>query len=246
MIIPMLIRVELTTRSMTRKGRKIRKPIWKAVFSSLVMKAGIRTQVGTSARVFGCSRLARPTNSESSSSSVCLNMNSRSGSSARSSATLSLIWCEVSGSSASVFISFSVGAITNSVRKKAIPISTWLGGARRRAEAGADEAEDDQDPGEAGGDEDQRRDQGQPAEQDQQLDRVAAFEVHPRTVQARSVVEQPTRRPGRATAAKPRPAATGRFPRYPGDRPVGRRLRRLVRRGCRARAPRPRRSCGPG
>ena len=42
-IIPIDISVELTTRSITRNGRKIRKPIWKAVLSSEMMKAGIRT-----------------------------------------------------------------------------------------------------------------------------------------------------------------------------------------------------------
>ena len=42
-IMPMLISVELTTRSMTRNGRKIRKPIWNAVLSSEIVKAGIRT-----------------------------------------------------------------------------------------------------------------------------------------------------------------------------------------------------------
>ena len=54
MIMPMLISVEETIRSMIRNGRKIRKPIWKAVFSSETMKAGISTSVGTSARVCGC------------------------------------------------------------------------------------------------------------------------------------------------------------------------------------------------
>ncbi len=43
MIIPMLISVEETIRSMIRNGRKIRKPISKAIFSSETMKAGIRT-----------------------------------------------------------------------------------------------------------------------------------------------------------------------------------------------------------
>ena len=41
MIIPMLISVEETIRSMIRNGRKIRKPIWNAVLTSLMMKAGI-------------------------------------------------------------------------------------------------------------------------------------------------------------------------------------------------------------
>jgi hypothetical protein len=51
------MRVELTTRSITRNGRKIRKPIWNAVLSSEMMNAGIRTWVGTSARVLTSSTL---------------------------------------------------------------------------------------------------------------------------------------------------------------------------------------------
>ena len=47
-IMPSDIRVDETTRSMIRKGRKIRKPIWKAVLSSLVTKAGSRIEKGTS------------------------------------------------------------------------------------------------------------------------------------------------------------------------------------------------------
>ena len=43
MIIPMLISVEETIRSISRNGRKIRNPISNAVLSSLMMNAGIRT-----------------------------------------------------------------------------------------------------------------------------------------------------------------------------------------------------------
>ena len=46
-IMPSDISVEETTRSMIRKGRKIRKPIWNAVFNSLVTKAGSRIEKGT-------------------------------------------------------------------------------------------------------------------------------------------------------------------------------------------------------
>ncbi len=46
MIMPMLISVEETIRSMIRNGRKIRKPIWNAVLSSETMNAGISTSVG--------------------------------------------------------------------------------------------------------------------------------------------------------------------------------------------------------
>ena len=42
-IMPIDINVDETTRSMIRNGRKIRKPIWKAVLSSEMMNAGIRT-----------------------------------------------------------------------------------------------------------------------------------------------------------------------------------------------------------
>ncbi len=91
MIIPMLISVEETIRSMIRNGRKIKKPIWKAVFSSETMKAGIRTSVGTSARVFGCLSCARLMNSSMSAVRVWRNMNWRIGTSARSSACVVLI-----------------------------------------------------------------------------------------------------------------------------------------------------------
>ena len=40
---PIDISVLDTTRSMIRNGMKTRKPISKAIFSSLTMKAGIRT-----------------------------------------------------------------------------------------------------------------------------------------------------------------------------------------------------------
>ena len=55
-------------------------------------------------------------------------MNSRSGSSARSSAVVVLIWWAISGSTASRLIAVMVGAITKIVRNSAIPTSTWLGG----------------------------------------------------------------------------------------------------------------------
>src|SRR3546814_2044537 len=47
-IMPSAIRVEATTRSMIRNGRKIRNPIWNAVFNSLVTKAGNRMEKGIS------------------------------------------------------------------------------------------------------------------------------------------------------------------------------------------------------
>jgi hypothetical protein len=48
-IMPRLISTDETTRSMTRNGRNSMKPIWNAVLSSLVTKAGSRIEKGTSA-----------------------------------------------------------------------------------------------------------------------------------------------------------------------------------------------------
>src|SRR6478752_8829368 len=62
-IMPIDMSVLETTRSMIRKGRKIKKPIWKAVLSSEMMNAGISTSVGTSARVLTFSFLESLTNS---------------------------------------------------------------------------------------------------------------------------------------------------------------------------------------
>ena len=41
MIIPSDIKIEATMMSITKKGSKITKPIWKAIFNSLNIKAGI-------------------------------------------------------------------------------------------------------------------------------------------------------------------------------------------------------------
>ena len=57
-IIPRLISTLATIMSMTRKGMKIRKPIWNALFSSLVTKAGTSTLKGTSALLTDGSSLA--------------------------------------------------------------------------------------------------------------------------------------------------------------------------------------------
>src|ERR1700761_258511 len=77
-IIPTLINVEETIRSMIRNGRKIRNPIWNAVLSSLMMNAGMSTYVGTWARVCGVLIFDRLTNSVRSLLSTWRNMNSRS------------------------------------------------------------------------------------------------------------------------------------------------------------------------
>ena len=47
-IMPKAISTAATTRSMMRNGRKMRNPIWNAVFSSLVTKAGSRIVKGIS------------------------------------------------------------------------------------------------------------------------------------------------------------------------------------------------------
>ncbi len=51
-----------TTMSITRKGMKIRKPIWNAVLSSLVTKAGITTRMGAASILVAGSSLASLTN----------------------------------------------------------------------------------------------------------------------------------------------------------------------------------------
>ncbi len=50
-IIPMAIKTLATTRSMIKKGIKIKKPIWKAVFNSLVTNEGSNKLYGMSCGV---------------------------------------------------------------------------------------------------------------------------------------------------------------------------------------------------
>ena len=52
-IMPMLINTVATTMSMRMKGTKIRKPIVKAVRSSLMMKAGITARSGMASGAVG-------------------------------------------------------------------------------------------------------------------------------------------------------------------------------------------------
>ena len=91
-IMPMDMSTLATTRSMITNGMNSRKPIWNAVLSSLVMKAGTRMFSGTS------SRFAKPlppemrTKVAMSDSRVCSSMNPLSGTTARSSATWPR-WC---------------------------------------------------------------------------------------------------------------------------------------------------------
>ena len=54
-IIPRLIKIDATIISMTKKGKKIKNPISKAVLSSLKIKEGIRSVKGTSSIFLGFS-----------------------------------------------------------------------------------------------------------------------------------------------------------------------------------------------
>ncbi len=71
-----------TTMSIIKNGTYNNRPIWKAVFTSLIIKEGIRTEIGMSAIFFGFSNLAILTNNPRSFSLVCLNMNSLKGAAA--------------------------------------------------------------------------------------------------------------------------------------------------------------------
>ena len=58
-IMPIDISTLATTMSMIRNGMKIMKPIWNAVFSSLVTKAGMSTRSGTSSAALSARLAAR-------------------------------------------------------------------------------------------------------------------------------------------------------------------------------------------
>src|SRR5664279_1827457 len=73
-IMPIDISTLATTMSIIRKGMKMMKPIWKAVFSSLVTKAGISTRIGTSLADSSFGTLAKRANRPISASRVCLSM----------------------------------------------------------------------------------------------------------------------------------------------------------------------------
>ena len=78
-IIPIETKTEATTRSITKNGKNITKPILKAVFSSDKINDGIKTYVGTSFLFFGFSIFDNLTNSASYDSWVCLNIKSLIG-----------------------------------------------------------------------------------------------------------------------------------------------------------------------
>src|SRR6185369_188146 len=87
-IMPMDISTLATTMSMIKKGMKIMKPIWKAVFNSLVTKAGTTTFSGRSWGELTSGVLASFMNRAMSASRACLSMKPLSGGSARVSASL--------------------------------------------------------------------------------------------------------------------------------------------------------------
>src|ERR1700722_13017530 len=78
-IMPIDISTLATTRSMTRKGMNTMKPIWNAVFNSLVMKVGIKTLSGTSSALANCVFPESLVNSCKTFSRVCASMNFLSG-----------------------------------------------------------------------------------------------------------------------------------------------------------------------
>ncbi|MNF92532.1 hypothetical protein D3C84_751800 [compost metagenome] len=86
-IMPMAMRILATTRSITRNGMKIMKPIWNAVFSSEVTNAGTRITSGASSGLAMSLRLDRRMNSSRSLSRVCASMKFFSGTSALASAS---------------------------------------------------------------------------------------------------------------------------------------------------------------
>ena len=94
-IMPSDISTLATTMSITRNGMKIMKPIWNAVLSSLVTKAGTMTRNGAFSAVTSAGSLASLANSSKSDWRVCLSMKARMGASPRSSACSKLIWLAV-------------------------------------------------------------------------------------------------------------------------------------------------------
>ena len=87
-IMPIDISTLATTMSMMRKGMKTMKPIWKAVFSSEVTKAGMRMRMGRSSGLSTLAALPMRENRLRSAVRVCFSMKSFSGTAPRSSASL--------------------------------------------------------------------------------------------------------------------------------------------------------------
>jgi hypothetical protein len=90
-IIPIERSMLATTISIIRKGMKIRNPISKAVFNSLIAKAGTTTLSGRSAGFAGTASFESFRKSAMSFSRVCLSIKAFTGFSARFSASPILI-----------------------------------------------------------------------------------------------------------------------------------------------------------
>src|SRR5574340_1530853 len=91
MIMPSAVSTAATTRSITRKGSTTMKPIWNAVFNSLVRKAGASAASGTLSTALGSMRLSSAVNRPRSSARVCRSMKLFSGVAAFSAASLRFI-----------------------------------------------------------------------------------------------------------------------------------------------------------
>ena len=78
--------------SMMMKGMKTMKPIWKAVLSSEVTKAGMTTRIGRSSAFSTGGSLASPAKSSRSGWRTCASMKVLTGTEARSSAWSNWIW----------------------------------------------------------------------------------------------------------------------------------------------------------
>ena len=91
-IMPIDISTEAITMSITKNGMKIMKAIWNAVLSSLVTNAGTTTVNGISSGFSAAGRLASLANKARSGSRTCFNMKVLTGTWARVSASLKLIW----------------------------------------------------------------------------------------------------------------------------------------------------------
>src|SRR5579863_1936364 len=122
-IMPMDINTLATTRSMTRKGMNTMKPIWNAVFSSLVMKVGINTDSGTSSGEANCGLPDSFENSCRSFSRVCASMNFLSGCTVRSRATSPANWPSRYGLMPLAYDCSTVVLMTKKVMNNASPVS---------------------------------------------------------------------------------------------------------------------------
>ena len=208
-IMPMHISVDATTRSMIRNGRKIRNPIWNAVLSSEIDEGrdqDVGRDVGPRVGLFELGEageqreVLRPRLVEHELAHRLLRALER-----RAPGRSSRRW---SGSNASFLICVE-GRRHHEDRQEQRDADEHLVGRRGgRAEAGADEAEDDDDAGEAGEREQRGRDQRQRADHQQQLDRVGAVRLHLITVRLRS---SSMNRP-RASPPTPAPSARASRP----------------------------------